>query len=483
MLDELLSQLGRLGVTEEGYALAEWVAAFLAANACGIYRCDELELLLMPDQAPALEAADAGQGAALHVLSQPYRHGGHTRVARHLLAQAGDDHDVLLTRAPIHPESSVWLGVAPHRLYGVEASGSQRRVQALAAKMASYEALYLYIHPDDVVGAVAVRLACRMRPDLRVGFFNHADHSFSVGIGAAHEVFEISTYGWRLRRSRGVQDRATFVGIPIEVQRLPERGASPPPERQAYAMSAGTAYKFKPVGGASLPAMVDHLLGAAPALNVWLVGPQETDPWWRPVKSRYGERLCFHGLVSHADYLAMLQNAAFFIDSHPKTGGTAFPEALLAGGWVVGLMGGTWGFSLADALRVRDEPAFIERCLALLRGDAPLLERQAEVRSACARFHAPSAVWARIRLAMQQYVRSAPPAELMDLGVPPVLAEDEWFEQDRIQMRLPDRRARNAQAVHGAIAWAHARAFGALHPGSLRWGLTWLVRHAWRRSG
>ena len=78
----------------------------------------------------------------------------------------------------------------------------------------------LHIHPNDVACAVAVRFAKRLHPAIEVCFINHADHVFSVGIGAADRVFEISTYGWGLRPMRGTEATSSFIGLPIKKPRL-----------------------------------------------------------------------------------------------------------------------------------------------------------------------------------------------------------------------------------------------------------------------
>lgn len=482
-LNDWILSVKHLGASEQGYALAEWVANTLVENASGIYRCDELELALLPtDSAFLAPSVGRVRGSTLHVLSEPYPHGGHTRVVKHLLAHAGGGQDVLLTRSPIHPEAHAWLGTSPDRVFGVDTDGCSSRVRALAAEMAAYSEVHLYLHPGDIVGAVAVRLARLWRPDMRVGFFNHADHAFSVGIGAADCVFEISTYGWQLRQARGCEGRAAFVGIPIEPPMVEVTDDAALPVGPIKAMSAGTGYKFKPVGSASLPALVDRLLSIESRLGLDLIGPSASEPWWRSVIAHHGDRVRFHGMVPHAAYLRMLRRSAFFIDSYPKTGGTAFPEALLAGGHVVGLMGGTWGFSLADVLRVPDEAAFIARCQALLHGDSDTLQQQADIRATCATFHAPGAVWQRIQVALHDGVMASPCESLTRLGNPPILAEEEWRANGRVRLRLPYRRGHYASAVHRAIAQSHSRVFGRWCLASLRWWITWFVRYGWRSA-
>lgn len=476
----LLGILSELPVGEHAHALAQWMASFLVGNPCGIYRCDDLEEALLPaaQDWPSLRSRVVHKVGTLHLLSEPYRHGGHTRVVRHLLAHASGDHNVLLTRSEQSAEAHAWLGVDATRVRSMKGHADcDDRTRALAVEIAAYSEVMLYLHPDDVVGGVAVRLARELNPNMRVGFFNHADHAFSVGIGSADCVFEISTYGWQLRRARGIEGCASFVGIPIAVSR-PALESKVADEGRASVFLAGTAYKFKPLGDPTLLDALAKLMSSNPGLSVDFAGPGGDEPWWKGLRARFGDRLRFHGLLGHDRYKALLDASAIYVDSYPKTGGTAFPEALMAGARIVGLFGGTWGFSVADALRTQGTDAFVERCEAILRCDASVLNQMEHIRQACEVFHAPAAVWGRISDGLRNRTRLLPPDALAIMPMPPILAEQEWLSNNALLMRLPDRASANAKAVHRSLWRAHAEVFGPLHPGTLRWALTWLSRYA-----
>lgn len=479
----LLKSLARVESASEAHALAQWVASFLVGNSCGVYRSDELEELMLSacafDRHVLREQVTKKLGV-LHVLSEPYPHGGHTRVVRHLLAHADGIHHILLTRPIQAPQAHQWLGVAPDCVHQYADSVSMvERVAKLAVDIAGHAEVMLYLHPEDVVGGAAVRLARSLNPDIRIGFFDHADHAFSVGIGSADCVFEISTYGWQLRIARGAEACASFVGIPIQASLLPTLSAGEEAERPR-ALLAGTAYKFKPVGDRMLFDALDALLSSNLCLTVDCVGPDGTEPWWQPLRTKFDDRIRFHGLIAHDRYKALLDSAALFVDSFPKTGGTAFPEALLAGGRVIGLYGGTWGFSVADALRVDGVAGFVEGCAAILRQDPQTLARMQSIRKECAAYHAPVAVWRRITEGLRAQALHPPPAALAAMPAPPILAEEEWLANGELTMRLPDRNSPHARALHRILWRAHVDVFGALHPGSLRWAVTWWSRYALR---
>lgn len=479
----LLEDLACVGSSERAHVLAQWMASFLLANSCGIYRCDELEELLLSHcglDLGRLRAQVSASTGVLHVLSEAYSHGGHTRVARHFLAQADGPQCVLLTRPSHNSQVHQWLGVDSDcvRQHLGELSSAER-ISVLAVDIAGHSEVILYLHPEDVIGGAAVRLAKRLNPALRIGFFDHADHAFSVGIGAANCVFEISTYGWQLRHARDVGARASFVGIPIQAS-LPAGGRGAADGAEPKALLVGTPYKFRPVGDRKLFYALDALLAANPKLSVDCVGPEGFEAWWQPLRAKFEGRIRFHGFLAHDRYMTLLDSAALYVDSYPKTGGTAFPEALLAGGGVTGLFGGTWGFSVADVLRVDGVAAFVDRCSAILRRDPQVLALMRSTRQDCATYHSPTAVWARIVDGLRSGVLHAPPPALANMPEPPILAEREWETHGKLVMRLPDRRSPQARWIHRVLWRMHVQAFGALHPGSMRWAFTWLWRYAWR---
>lgn len=483
--EALRREFSKLPVGEQAHALAQWMASFLLGNPCGIYRCDELEERLLPTEPQTLTALQSrivSRVGVLHLLSEPYQHGGHTRVVRHLMAHAPGVHEVLLTRPTCAPDAHSWLAVEASRVRYLSCPSERcARVKDLAVEIAAYSELMLYLHPDDVVGGAAVRLARKLNPAMRVGFFNHADHAFSVGVGSASCVFEISTYGWQLRQARRIEDRASFVGIPIAAPQVPGVVAladSGPPK----VFLAGTSYKFKPVGDQTLLEALGMLLSSSPDLSLDLAGPRGDEPWWRSLRVRFKDRLRFHGLIAHDQYKALLDSAALYVDSYPKTGGTAFPEALLSGAKVIGLLGGTWGFSVADVLRVRGAKAFVARCEAIFSEEPLVLQQMEQTRQDCAAFHAPSAVWQRISEGLRECIFHPPPTALGEMPAPPILAEDEWVANGRLSMRLPERDSPHAKWLHRMLWKAHAEVFGAWHPGSIRWAATWMVRYALRSA-
>lgn len=388
--------------------LAQWLARFLTANFCGIYQFEEIEHLLAQkihvDLPQAINREDC-----VHVASEVYPYGGHTRLMRNLLStDLKADRRVVLTRPADPSNAASILDVQPDHIRICRESSERDRVIELAALLIQYRVIVLHIHPDDVIAAVAIAVAKSAQPDLAVHFVNHSDHTFSAAIGHADIVFEVSGYGWSLRAARGTESRSTYLGIPLVVRQ--QASSTPVPGRL---LTGGSAYKYRPSGPRSLPRVLRTLMKREDAIQVVAIGPRVADFWWWPLKLCYPSRLTRHARIPHEEYVQQLASCSVYVDSYPVTGGTGFTEALIAGADVAGVRGGPNGYGLADALRSKNAGEFMDSTIRLLCRDPDALARQAEVRRRARELHAIDAVRARFTSALETGNLMQPPQELL----------------------------------------------------------------------
>jgi len=408
--------------------LGEWLARFLFSNACGIYRLDDIEIELARAWKPSLHARQVVDGSReLHVISHVLPHGGHTRLMMALMSASKRQCDVLVTRPASADAVSAVLGVTVAECQIVCDGPVARQLEQIFSVAARYQRIVLHLHPDDVIAVTALRALKEADPSIELGLVNHSDHTFSVGIGLANVIFELSTFGWNLRGERHSEGKSTFIGIPI-AQAAPQNAID---DRQASTvLTAGSAYKFRPSSGQSLPRVLAKLLDSTAGATLVVIGPTWRDPWWRPLR-KYGNRVTVLPRIPHRDYLVHLQTCAVFVDSHPITGGTAFTEALMMGAPVAGLYGESYGYGLADQLRSLEESDFIRDTQLLLAQDVGALQRQGEIRQMAHQFHSPSAVRHRLEQGFQGQGILSPPAELS--ACPPSSSfERRWQLQGKI---------------------------------------------------
>lgn len=275
------------------------------------------------------------RGRVLHVLSEAYGVGGHTRLAWRWIERDPRRADVVLTNQ-LNPLP------APLRA-AVEDTGGQildlaevhptftGRVHALRRQMDDADVVVLHTHPSDAIALAAVNLPGRRPP---VVLENHADHTFWLGVGGADLVVDNRTPALRVTRElRGVPaERHARLALPVPDVAAPtsreQMREALGLEDQVAALSVGAAYKMSPVWGEGFDQILTLALDRFPELVVYLVGPSDGEQWAR-LSARFPGRVFLLGVIPDPESLFPAMD--LYLDTFPLTGGTSLIEAAMAG--------------------------------------------------------------------------------------------------------------------------------------------------------
>lgn len=352
---------------------------FLSLNHNGIYADEQieevLELQIIQSGRIELESLKQQRGSGILMLASTlYDSGGHTKVlmtwlelACHLLTHklvvTGSLTDSIERR--VNETGVEWVKIT---------STGLASIREILQQASGCNQVVLHIHPQDIYAALAARLLAKA--GYKVIFYNHADHLFSFGIGAAHLVCEISRYGIEINElSKRVKGQSIWMGVPIN-KHLQSSTQTPCASdlTNRYAgekivLSAGSGYKYCPDNEFVFGKFINQLLASRSDVKVLLVGPTGNEKWWAEFKKNWGARVEFLGILPSWEYAQLLARADIYVDSYPITGGTAFPEALLSGKLCTGLSTPIQGYSLADTLKVATSDDMVVRVNALLDGN------------------------------------------------------------------------------------------------------------------
>lgn len=363
-------------------------------NISGFFADDALEQSLFERWLPSITMAQECQNTTvdfLHIATQVYHVGGHTRLLRHLmhgLSEYGSQ-ALLLTDAKRNNALGGW-DVDMLKVAGKPASRAGKIVD-IGAKA---ETILLHTHPDDSAAAFAARIL--RESGKRVLFVNHADHVFSLGPGAADVVLEICMTGWRTTRDRRNARIQSFMGIPIakteEIDPIWEQN------RKGPIVSMGSPGKFKPDDALNFPEFLTKLLPRVQN-DVILIGPSPKDTWWTPIIQNFPERIKLMGPQPPEKVTEIMRSASCYVDSFPLDGGTAYPQAALMGVPCFGPNeGNAAGFSPADKLRFSTVEEMQEALISYLEG-GPYPFDLNKTRERIAKDFASSAIAKRVILA------------------------------------------------------------------------------------
>jgi glycosyltransferase involved in cell wall biosynthesis len=328
---------------ERGDAERVLRSATLAANfgwcaPMGMLSDPELERLVVDavgnGQRPVVDGRRS-TGRVLHVLSEGYGVGGHTRLAWRWMSRDDRVSDVALTNQRQEIPSQL--------VETVQASGGQLhdlrpahpdllgRAVALRSLFDAVDLVVLHVHPYDAVALAAVNLPGTRPP---VVLENHSDHAFWLGVGAADVVSNFRTFTRLSTELRGIEvDRLGLLPLPIDV---PHSAGHPAELRQrlgiaadaVVAVSVTSAAKVAPTWGRGMAALLGRALAWSPRLTVVLVGFAASGEWAQ-LAARHPGRVLIIGPVGDPDPWYAL--ADVYLDGYPTRAGTSVLEAALAG--------------------------------------------------------------------------------------------------------------------------------------------------------
>jgi glycosyltransferase involved in cell wall biosynthesis len=376
--------------------------------------------------------SDRRRGRVLHVLSEAYTIGGHTRLAGRWMDRDERTSDVVLTNqlGPVPDrliESVRGAGGDLHDLRSATA-GLVDRAHALRRLMDRADLVVLHVHPYDVVALAAANLPGPRPP---VIFENHADLSFWLGVAGADLVCDLRTSARALdvglRAVAG--ERIGLLPMPVEAMTSPsgdalrrELGIRPD---AVVAVTVTDTWKVAASWGRGMHQLVDRALHWSPQLCFVLVGVTP-DAHWARLGKRYPGRVFVVGRVpDSAPYFAL---ADVFLESYPTRAGTTPLEAAVLGLPVVALADipegdpahifQTASPGLDDSL-VATTPEQFAVAVRRLAADPELRRRQgAEVRAAVLAVHDGPGWRDRLETLYEQ-ARALPAIDVDDLDESP----------------------------------------------------------------
>jgi hypothetical protein len=331
------------------------------------------------------DARGAGVQKVLHVMTEAYDSGGHTRVVeRWITADTERVPTVALTGWHGGPPPKT-LHDAAHAAGGtvlnIPGDDALTRARNLRGLAQHHDLVVLHIHEFDVISAVALADPNGRPPTV---LFNHAGHEFWVGAGVAdvvanlHDIDVLHTH-----QRRGVaREASVLLPIPVTPRNLPSRA-----EARAklnldtgshVILTVGSAYKVANAVEPTFTTLVRTVMRAVPGAIMVAVGPVP-DGEWAELQTEFGGRVMPLGLQPSPMLDLLLPAADILLDTWPLTGWTTLLDAGYARLPVVSLGDGSSELAMvrpgADALggtvTHASSPAELAAAIEALLDDPP----------------------------------------------------------------------------------------------------------------
>jgi hypothetical protein len=329
------------GADLEGVLRSATVAANFAWRApIGRLADPELERLVVGsvrgDGGRARVDGTGTSGRVLHVLSEAYELGGHTRLAWRWIGRDARRSDVALTnqRSPLPAALRSTVSAAGGRVVDLrgQAPSLIERARALRALMAGADVVVYHVHPYDAVALAAAALPGTRPP---IVYENHADFAFWLGLGCADVVSDFLDRGRQWSHElRGVPARRLGL-LPLPVDQEPATTPATELRRalrlrpdDVVALSVASTAKMAPMWGQGFAGLLAQVLTAHPRLKVVLAGADAVGPWSDLIR-RFPGRLFLLGTIG--DPYSWYAAADIYLENYPLPAGTSVLEAALFG--------------------------------------------------------------------------------------------------------------------------------------------------------
>jgi hypothetical protein len=269
------------------------------------------------------------QKDVLHVASELYNIGGHTRLLESYvdIFDTYNNH-LFITRQEINE--------LPQRIKGnikinniIHAKNEESLIQKareLALLWRKYKYIILHIHPDDVVPIIAYGIFGHKN----ILFVNHADHVFWIGKRILKECINIRPLGFQI--SKELREISSNYIVPVilsqeNLESIKEKNQKV--EEKIIFGSMTSLYKIIPSGKKNFLKDIYTLLDKYPLSEFHLIGIEESDLNNFGFNSNLNSRLILHGHVERPRKI--LDKIDIYLEGYPYNSLTALYEAIISG--------------------------------------------------------------------------------------------------------------------------------------------------------
>lgn len=307
----------------------------------------------------AIPAKNSDKQNILHVLSQGYAAGGHTKtLERWILMDAPSVHSIIVTlNSATNPP---WLAFAAMQSGGwyftLDTAGLSfgQRAKSLRNIAGMWaDVVVLHIHPHDPIPPVAFGVASGPP----VIFVNHADQAFTLGLAAADLVVEHRNCGQSVTRAgRGIR-ASQLLPIPLDTpvaldnKQLAKKALGISEDHCVF-LTVAQPYQIVPCGEYNFADLLTEISGRHRNATMLVVGPAEAGEWARLNSDSNGR---IRAMGSQGDLRPYYSAADIYLDCVPLGSPAQALEAGALGIPVVGL-----ATAIAEQLSGDIEPGSIQ---------------------------------------------------------------------------------------------------------------------------
>ena len=320
--------------------IAQMALTFATYNNTGYFYSKVLEdfyVDLAEEHYVSLSDLNYQKDSFLHVMTQCYPVGGHTRVVERWIENSsfGIKHSVvLINQNDISVPDKLLHNIKKRNgeffLFGSQESQVEKALKLRRLGM-GYEYIVLHIHMDDPVATIAFGNKEFKRPII---FFNHARHLFWIGKRISDVVADFMLND-PVSLERKLLKNIYKLPIPVDLglkscsNKIIAKNKLGIPLDKKIIVTAGSKYKYDPIYDDKIFLEALDAIMEDETVLLYVIGPDGTEKTWENLLKKYNERVIFLGYVSYENgYNDYIISADVFLDSYPVSGGTVCVDAI-----------------------------------------------------------------------------------------------------------------------------------------------------------
>ena len=344
--EKILEKLNTVIDVETKLELAMFGANYFVYNNTGYFTSSALENFFV-DLAKKIKVdinnINYNKNSILHIMSEGYKTGGHTRVVERWIKNAPECqmHSVIFTRKNSSElkvlENNVKDKDGKYISLGNELSLEEKAIKLRKLAM-EYEYVVLHTHMEDPLPIIAFGVEEFTRPVL---LYNHASHMAWLGKSVADLVLDIENDDEVTKVKRGISN-TYFLGVPSKEISLTiankletRRRLNLPLDKKIIVTSGGDA-RYRTICGNSFTDYLADIMDED--TYCYVIGVKPNSKEWKKIKKETNNRVLTLGFIDfEKGFLEYLKAADLYLDSYPLCGGTAVIDAISSGTPVLSL--------------------------------------------------------------------------------------------------------------------------------------------------
>lgn len=333
----LLEKINRSTSMEEKLGLADMATNYAISYNTGYYTSSLIEKVYT-DYAKTINIDISNiqfkENSFLHVLTEGYNTGGHTRVVERWIENAPSEekHSVVILRPDIsileELKKLTQLKNGDFIKYDNNWTVKEKTIKLRQLGM-KYQYIILHTHMEDPIATIAFGTDEFTRPVL---FYNHASHLFWLGKSITDLHLDLKEKDVVTEEYKNIKNKFN-LGIPTKclkfntLDKLEIRKELGFPIDKKIIITAGSNYKYQPICNDSF---IDVLLELADDNTyIYVIGAQKNNTIWKNAhKKSNGHIVALGNIAFNHDYLKYIGMADLYLDSYPMNGWTATIDAV-----------------------------------------------------------------------------------------------------------------------------------------------------------